>query len=176
MLILKRGTPNEEGFTLLELVVVILILGLLFGVALPRLYRPVDTGPLRLGATRLAEAIRRVRIYTASEGRLVRMRFTLPEGKWAIEGLNGKGAWIELPDPPVEKGRIPDGVNLRRISIGGRRVFSRGDVSLRFFPSGETEKAEFYLIDRTLEERTLFVHPYYNQVEIFHGRAEKKRS
>ncbi len=173
---LKPGKLNEEGFTLLEFVVVILILGLMFGVALPRLYRPADNEPLRLSSTRLVETIRRVRVHAVSEGRLIRIRFTLPEGKWVVEGLDGKGIWLELINAPVENGRISEGVRLRQVNIGGRPAASRGDVSLRFFPSGETEKAELYLINKGLNERTLSVHPFYNHVEIIHGRVEKRSS
>lgn len=176
MPILKSGKPNEEGFTLLEFVVVILILGLMFGVALPRLYRPADNEPLRLGSTLLVETIRRVRTHAVSEGRMVRIRFTLPEGKWVVEELDGKGTWLKLINSPVENGHIPEGVRLRQVNIGGRPAASRGDVSLRFFPSGETEKAELYLINKALKERTLSVHPFYNHVEIIHGRVEKRRS
>ena len=173
---LKPGTHNEEGFTLLEFVVVILILGLMFGVALPRFFRPDNTEPLRLSSTLLAETIRRVRVHAVSEGRLIRIRFTLPDGKWVVEGMDGKGIWLELVKSPVENGRIPEGVRLRQVNIGGRLAASRGDVSLRFFPTGETEKAELYLIDKSLKERTLAVHPFYNHVEIHHGRVEKKSS
>ncbi len=173
---LKPGTHNREGFTLLEFVVVLLILGLMFGVALPRFFRPDNTEPLRLSSNLLAEMIRRVRVHAVSEGRLIRIRFTLPDGKWAVEGLDGKGFWLELAKSPVENGRISEGVRLRQVNIGGRLAASRGDVSLRFFPSGETKKAELYLIDKALKERTLAVHPFYNHVEILHGRIEKKSS
>ena len=173
---LKSGTPNEQGFTLLEFVVVILILGIVFGVALPRLFRGADAEPLRLSSTQLAETIRRVRVHAVSGGQLLRIRFTLPEGKWVVEGMDAEGNWLKLANSPVKNGRISEEVRLRQVSIGGRQAASRGDVFLRFFPSGETEKAALYLIDRALKERTLSVHPFYNHVEILHGRTEEKSS
>ena len=120
MLILKSGIRNEKGFTLLEFVVVLLILGLVFGLALPRLYRNFDKDPLRLSANLLAEAIRRLRHHSISEGELFRLRVTLPDGKWVAEGLDGNGKWLKLAKSPVESSRILEGVRLRDVRIGKR--------------------------------------------------------
>lgn len=164
---------NDHGFTFLELVVVLLILGLVFGFALPHFYRSTEDEPLRVSTNRLAETIRRVRTHAVSNGRLLRLRLTLPKGEWVVEGMDAEGKWLRLAHPPVNNGRISEGVRLRQVKISNHPPAGRGDVPLRFFPSGEAERAYLYLIDEDLEERTLSVHPFYNRVDIHHGRYQK---
>ena len=78
-----RSTPRDAGFSLVELVVVVVIIGVLAGVAIPR----TQTAVTRARATALVNDLRTVR-QAAHE-------YRMEHGSWP---------------PATEEGRIPDGL------------------------------------------------------------------
>ncbi|MFQ5894271.1 MAG: GspH/FimT family pseudopilin [Nitrospinota bacterium] len=155
----------------MEFAFVVLILGIVFSLAYPRLYARLAPDPLRASARRLAAAIRKLRNRAVAEGQVVRLRLQLPEGKWWVEGRDAEGRWRGLADSPVSDGALPRGLRLLKVRTGTRGDVVEGEVPLQFLPTGETERAFLYLRDERQGERTLQIHPFLNRVEIRRGRA-----
>jgi prepilin-type N-terminal cleavage/methylation domain-containing protein len=164
-------TSGEEGFTLIELVLVILILGVILGFAFARVFDP-PSGALRGDAQYLAENIRKLRNHAIASGLLVRLRLRFPNGAWKAEGMDAQGQWNPLSGSPVPPGELSSGVRLSKVRLGDGKELVDGEVELRFFPSGEAQEARLYLVDGLRQERTLTVLPFLNRVEVKHGRVE----
>ncbi len=168
----KAGTFGEGGFTLIEFAIVAAILGIVFALVFPRVYRQA-ADPLRVSAQGLAEAIRKLRTRAVSSNRMVRFRITLPEGKWRVEGMDDEGSWRGLADSPVRPGLLPPEITVRKVRFGEGEEIVEGLADLRFLPTGETREAFVLLAGEDGRERTLTVHPFLNRVEIHHGRLAK---
>ncbi|MBI3126759.1 MAG: prepilin-type N-terminal cleavage/methylation domain-containing protein [Candidatus Tectomicrobia bacterium] len=166
------GTSAEEGFTLVELAVALLVAGLLFGLALTRFMPPEGSGALRADALALAEGIRKLRNHAVSSGLMVRLRLRLPAGAWKAEGMDNLGNWNPLQGSPVPAGELSRGIQLRRVRWGSGKEISEGEAELRILPTGETQEIYLYLSDGRRHERTLTVHPFLNRVDVQRGRVE----
>lgn len=172
----KAGISDDEGFTLLEFAIVIVILGIFFGLAFPRIQSQMAGDPLRASSTQLAEGIRRVRVHAVSNGRLLRLRITLPGGELKVETVNAGGDWLELADSPVKKEALAEGVRLLKVRIQGEKDIDEGEAILSFLPSGETRGSLMYLAGGADKVRTLIIHPFLNRVEIHDGRVNFQAS
>lgn len=172
MRISRAGTSGEEGFTLIEFSVVVLILGVVFGLIFIRLVPSLASNALRRDTQQLAETIRKARRYSVASGLLIRLRLRFQEGAWQVEGMDAQGSWNPLRNSPLPPGSFSPGVALRGVRVNGEAEIVEGEAELRFLPTGESKKALLYLADETRQERTLAVHPFLNRVEVFHGRAE----
>ena len=166
------GTSDEEGFTLIELTLVLLLVGIVFGLAFARFFPPEPSGALRADAQLLAESIRKLRNHAMASGLLVRLRLRLPGGGWKAEGMDVKGNWNPLQGSPVPAAALSRGIKLRRVRWAGGKEIVEGEAELRILPTGETLETYLYLGDEGRHERTLTVHPFLNRVEVQQGRVE----
>ncbi len=152
------GRRNCRGFTLLELIVVLLIIGLIAGLVVPKLTGPLGDLDLKTAAQKISASLRYARSQATAEKTTVvtlfdfeanRLVVTTPDVPSApgTEGpLPGDGrAADRRPDQPpegeqgrpggVKAYRLPGGVRLARGETDSGDVQS-GAMRIVFFPSG----------------------------------------
>lgn len=107
---MKAAASREQGFTLMELVVVLAIMGLLMGLVLPGLMRSVKKERDRANLRQLATVLRLARSQAATAHRRVRVFVNKETGRYWLEGSNRQGvlAGMRLSDvrlvwPDTEK-------------------------------------------------------------------------
>lgn len=112
----------QAGFTLLELLVVLVILGLSAAVALPALTRGPGRADLARGAQEVAAALRAARALAITENRPARFTADTLSGRFAAEGQPERS--------------IPDGIGLSVTTVQGQAA--GGVAAIRFFPDGSS--------------------------------------
>lgn len=92
-----RIRPRDEGFTLIEIMLVVVIIGLLAAVALPQL-----SGRVGMSQVKAAEA-------TVKNLRLAANMYEVDNGKFpdSLQNLISKGSEINWNGPYLEKEEIP---------------------------------------------------------------------
>ena len=130
------GISERQGFTLIEVLVVLLIMGLLAGVA-GALVRPDDRGLLRLEAERLAQLLD----LAAAES-----RFTGNAIAWTADGsgyrfwrmredVERSAPWSEILDSDLLRARaLPQGMLVSGLRVADEPV--HGAMRLAFAPHG----------------------------------------
>ena len=138
---------DETAFTLLEVVVVLAVLGLAIGLALPR-FGDVSALAVDAAATELAATINLTRERAILGARPLRLALELDAGRWTVTGT----------DTPRERGALPARVRLRRVTCGDASR-GAGVVTIDFDPAGDPLPARLELSDDRGHAATVVVPP-----------------
>jgi type II secretion system protein H len=134
-----RATSNiDRGFTLIELSLVLLIIGVLLTLAVPRLGL---IGEARLDAAgdKLAATLSYLHDEAALRGRIYRVRFDLDRESWAVDAQApyGEGdihdGFVAVWDPFAEPTQYQDGLQLTVVATASSRAAS-GTADVFFMP------------------------------------------
>jgi general secretion pathway protein H len=111
------GAAGKAGFTFIEMLVVLGVLALVAGLALPLLVAPRQRAEFRHVAREVAAALREARALAQQRGRTAEFSLDAASGRYRIDGV-----------PPVER-RLPAGIRpilLAPADTGGIRFFAEG--------------------------------------------------
>jgi general secretion pathway protein H len=122
---------NNLGFSLFELVLVLLLLGVSLAVVLPNLNRGLQDREVRSSALGLAAAARELRSRALTDGVPQRLVLNLPENSY----LMARAAEVRLPP------------EIRFVSVDGGEVVERDLRSFYFFPNGSILGGEIVIGD-----------------------------
>jgi prepilin-type N-terminal cleavage/methylation domain-containing protein len=157
----------RPGFTLAEIAVVLLLLGILLSVALPRFEGVGESEKLKTAARRLAGMVVESHSEAATKSRPFFLCLDLDEQR----------AWLSTvrPGREGESGRqggfynLPRGVLLKDAVHPGDGVVKEGRTSFGYWPQGGNEPGALHLITDDGEELTVFLRPYMGRTEIQEG-------
>jgi len=150
----KAGISTESGFTLVELAVVIVLVGLLLGLVLPRL-PGLDVGRLEATARRIDGMTRHIYNEAALTGLEHRIRFDLTRQR--IEGLRLEADGELVPLTGSGRGSdLPDSIRMVDVELPGVKKLTSGQIDTRVFPVGWLDETVIHL--RNDDERTLTLH------------------
>lgn len=119
---------RNKGFTLVELIVVLVILAALTALVAPSFSRTIVSARLRGSAAEVRSTLARARALAVAGGRERFVVFDLEKGEY---GLDNDATRRGFPDP----------VRLSGVRLAGEPM-ERGDAVVRFFPDGTAEEAE----------------------------------
>ena len=144
----EAGDHRRQGFTLMEMVVVIVIMGLLFSVVLPSLEGISPKYRLRSGARELGSKINQLRSLAGATGKTFALHYDLEEQRfWMIMPPGAD----EDPDLPLEdrefgvKIDLPDHVEITEIILADGTSISGGELDVVFDPIGNEGSHIAYL-------------------------------
>jgi general secretion pathway protein H len=123
---------GERGFTLLELIVVLLIAGWIVSLVIPSVSATLESERLRSATADVRSTFTLARTLAASSGRERAVIFSLDRGAYEVGG---------------KERQVPEGVMFDSIRTGGETV-DHGEVRIMFFPDGSAEEAEVVLASR----------------------------
>ncbi|MGH7855049.1 MAG: prepilin-type N-terminal cleavage/methylation domain-containing protein [Candidatus Binatia bacterium] len=144
---------DNRGFSLFELVLVLLLLGVSMAVVLPNLNRGLQDREVRHSALGLAAAARELRSRALADGAPQRLVVNLPQHSYLV----ARSAEVRLP-PAV-----------RFISVDGGESVERDLKSFYFFPNGSILGGEIVIGD------TAKSISYLIRFEALTGRVEVAR-
>lgn len=161
-----RRSPGRNGFTLIELIVVIVILSLVAALAVTRLDMLVPKYRLRGAVRQTAHALQEARSRAASTGRDVYVRLYLSEGRYELLiPLEKEVQTFVPPDTPPELippkeyefhsafgGTLPDGPEFVNVILGTDpdQTITSGRAQVRVSPFGA---GDHVIVNFRLDER-----------------------
>jgi type II secretion system protein H len=136
----RATSRRQHGFTLIELSLVLLIMGILLTLAVPRIGL-IGEARLDAAAEKLAATLSYIHDEAALRGRIYRIQFDLDRESWSVEsqapfaeGDLAEG-FVPVWDPFAEPTLYQDGLELVHVNTASNRSFS-GTANVYFMPEG----------------------------------------
>ncbi len=188
----RSGRPRARcGFTLIEMMMVLAILGILVGVGLPAMISTVRKGPMRQAVADLEEGFLKARMLAILTGQPAELLIRAGDGTLQVQAVNeappdpaagpgGVAAQSEPPPPVPEAVDDPDkprpeplpsfsakldpSVAFKRLDVSLRDMMDEPQAAVRFYPNGTCDAFAATLVSDAGGERNI-------SLEITTGRA-----
>ncbi len=169
---MRHFEQPKSGFTLLELIVVLAIIGMLSALIIPRL-SSIGLAQLRSEARRIRSLIQACYDLSVLEKTNYRLAINLDEQ--CIEPQQRQADRYEpVQNPLLQRHCLAPEVTIQEFETPDRKIAGAGEDYLYFTPFGYVEPARIFITDTSGNSFTLFTQPLTGEVEIFAGRVEFK--
>ena len=168
---------NGKGFSLLELLIVIAIIGLFSTLLVIRLEGFFSEGALRQAAKMIINDIGTLRAKAAYTHLEQQMVFNIDEESYHI--IDQDNAPVNDSDEeaddtePLEK-QLPGDIDLEDVMFLTGEKIQEGEARLRFFANGSVQSALIHLKNNNAETYTLEINPLTGHVIIHETYIEQK--
>lgn len=174
MRIWKAGASNKAGFTLIELAMVIVVIGIVVALAVPRFGGVFERQQMRRTINAIRGYARYLQAFAAVEKCVYRLTVDLDQrvlstAAVATGGCAGTGR--KLPDfvfPPT--------VHILDVVTPEGEKVAEGQVSTHFFPTGYAQPSVIHLSGIHAEKFTLMIEPLTGRVHVLEGYVEHQSS
>ena len=170
-----QGKKTAQGFTLIELTIIIVILGVMLSLIIPRLGELGDAN-LKRSARHLTGMIRYLRDESQAQKTVYRLRFDVQGGRYWAEVMT------QTSDQAVEFRRLESVIGSEG-SLSGQTTFRDvqaashpDDLYIQFTPDGWVENAAIHLRNGDNKDFTLLVDPLMGTTELREGYIEESES
>lgn len=160
---------RRKGFTLIELMIVIVIIGITLGYIGPRIFRGVFASNLDEAARDITAMIQAARSSAVTQHKTFFVRIDLDERKISLYPMpESSGQVPEL----ISERPIPDGVVVKGIKTPYQSEKDHGQMDLRVTAEGVVEQGVIYIEGALGKTYTLMVKPFTGTLKIFDHYVE----
>ena len=174
MLISATGISNSRGFTLLELVVVLVILAGVAALAVPRLESLLD-GDTRSSARNVATLLRYLDERAVAGRVRYRLMIDLNEQKITVLQLSGLGEERAPDDPFLQRNPLLGTTRISALSTDRLGTVTIGFVKIPYGPGGLSEPLVLHLGEPKGRQYTIQALPINASVKVSEGNLESTR-
>lgn len=157
------ANDRRRGFTLLELLVVLVLMSLMTALAAPRLAGTLSATTARTSAKRIATALRHARNLAASEKAVYVAAFQPDAARVTVGRMPESGrlrAILETDDPPLIDSRgftLPEGVRIESVAKALGEAEEEGAAAILFYPDGASSGGRVTVADEKGRQAVLSV-------------------
>jgi prepilin-type N-terminal cleavage/methylation domain-containing protein len=151
---LSRARWGQRGFTLIEIMIVVAILGIILGISLPAIHKQRKTAPMTQTVKSLREVSSHARARAIFSGQRVQMVFRPYERTFSLSG----GGGASLPKGGAGKevsGEIHDDVRVEMLDINLMDFRDQELAVVNFHPNGTCDELIIILASPDTRRRTL---------------------
>lgn len=162
----SRPSRRDRGFTLIEIMIVVGIMGIILTMGVPIVYRAWNKAPMTKAISEVVEACSNARAQAIMQGRQVDLVFYPQDGRFSVSSSPGGGTLAaQMPGaasvvaaPPLmsgsgNSGKLADSITIEMLDINKLRHDFRLDESarVRFFPNGTCDELTLILVSERAE-------------------------
>lgn len=191
MQILKAGSFNKNGFTLIELSVVILLLGIIISIVYPKIDIVTPKKRLKTTANMFAGIIKQLHSKSALTKQVFRLNYDISSGEYWITVLSpivseGKVDKVETYIPldnqmqfindnsiVTYKSKLKKGIAFKDIIKTDIGKVVEGETFTEFLPTGQIESTTIHLQGEDKDIFTLIIKPLSGRIKVFNRYVEE---
>jgi len=159
---------NPIGFTLLELMVVLLVIGLVVAITFPK-FQELAGGDVKRVSRKLIGTIQYLYEEALANRRIYRLNYDLTQQQYWASTLQESTASTQREVSVFPKTTLPTGVMLEDVVVLHEGKVNRGETFTEFYPIGGVEKSIIHLRDDGGEIVTLEINPLTGRVRVYEG-------
>jgi len=167
---LRAERPGQAGFTLIEMMVVIVIIAMTAMIVIPRLPAPEATR-LKNSARNLASGIRFLNDQAIVTKKVYRLHLNLTENSTRISMISPDGDELRPPDQFMNRRLIEEGIIIQDVSMPQSGLVSEGEAALSFGPGGSGDGITIHLKGGE-RHFTVIAYPSGGKVKVLEGYQE----
>ena len=161
---------DKRGYTLIELIVVVVLIGLVLTLAVPRLRNALLTDDLKGAARKMIGIINNLRNEAIREQRDYFLHLDLDANKFWVS--YGSMTDEERAVASEEGSNFPGDIHIDDIWIKGKGKMVRGATRIRFTRRGYTQKSAIHLSSEDGRELTLVLSPFLGKIKVINKYVE----
>ena len=161
---------DKKGYTFIEITVVVLLIGLMMALTIPRFRYALLTDNLKTAARRLAGMIKTIRSEAVREQQSFILHFDLESNRFWIES----GAMSE-EERLISQGKassLPSGVSIIDVWLKGKGKKVAGETAIRFTKKGYVQQSAIHLGSEDGRRFTLVLSPFLGRVQVLENYVE----
>jgi len=168
----KVGVSNPRGFTLIELAMVILVMGLVAAITMPRVGM-LDRRQMERSINVLRGMTRYLQSRAATTKRIYRLTFDLDEQVVSVCYLTPEGCQIDR-NRVTSDYHFPDTVEVLDIVNAAGEKIQEGEAGTHFHPSGLVEPSLIHLQGVNAARFTLVIEPLTGHLKVINGYVDRQ--
>jgi prepilin-type N-terminal cleavage/methylation domain-containing protein len=160
---------NRRGFTLLELMIVIAIIGIVLGYVTPRLFGALTSSNIEKTERNMSAIIQLARSSALTHHKTYYVQFNIDDG---IVGYFPKPE-KSGEEPELEKKMsMPDGVTIKGVKTPYQPKKDRGKAEIKVTPDGVVEQGLIYLEGGINKMYTFMIKPFSGKFKVYDRYVE----
>ena len=166
----KILSRDKKGYTFIELTVVVLLIGLMMAVTLPRFRYAVLTDNLKTATRRLVGTIKTLRNEAVREQKGFVLHFDLESNRFWHE--SSAMTEEERLISHEKASSLPGGVRILDIWLKDKGKKVAGETAIRFNKKGYVQQSAIHLASEDGRQFTLVLSPFLGRVQILEKYVE----
>ncbi|NVM57731.1 MAG: prepilin-type N-terminal cleavage/methylation domain-containing protein [Desulfobacterales bacterium] len=163
-------TNSTKAYTLIELMVVVLLIGLMLALAIPRFHDALLTDDLKAATRRMIGTVRCLRNKAVREQKVYRLHFDLESNRFWIE-------WHPMTNEERAEARekasgFPGGIRILNVCRTGAGKKEVGDTAIHFNKKGYVEQAVIHLGAEDGRAHTIVLSPFLGTIKTYDRYVE----
>jgi prepilin-type N-terminal cleavage/methylation domain-containing protein len=137
---------KRAGFTLVEIVIVVMIIGLIMAWGLPTFVQTFKRSPLQQAVHDMLEGCSAARAAAILSGKTTELVVANEDGHTTNVSVQGGGGF---------SASIPDSIGFEMLAVNFRNIIQEGgnEVHVRFFPNGTSDEFTAVMLEPTTGKR-----------------------
>jgi general secretion pathway protein H len=167
--------PSEppSGFTLIELILVLFIVGLLFAAVFPKV-SGLGRGDLKLSSRHLIRTVQLILDRSTSTKRLYRLHYDLDNQQYWASVLQEDGEFVPVDPTVLTRVTLSKPIRIEDVTTLRQGKVTEGEAYTQFYPTGMVEKTLLHLTKGDEDQVTLIVQPLTGRVKVMEGYIEEE--